>query len=37
MLKKFVFALILALQLAAAANVTRTPVPWPDCWPCDQW
>ena len=35
MLKKILLALVLALQFAAAANVTRDPVPWPECFPCD--
>lgn len=35
MLKKLLLALVLALQFAAAANVTVNHVPWPTCWPCD--
>jgi hypothetical protein len=37
MFKKIMLVLILALQFAVAANVTVNHVPWPDCWPCDQW
>jgi len=35
MLKKLVVAFILVLQFAIAANVTRQPVPWPQCFPCN--
>ena len=35
MLKKLLLVLILALNFAAAANVTVNHVPWPDCFPCD--
>ena len=35
MLKKMLLTFVLVLQFAVAANVTRQPAPWPECFPCD--
>ena len=34
MIKKMLFVLILALQLAAVTNVASADWPWPTCYPC---
>ncbi len=34
MLKKIVFAAILALQFAAVTSVASADLPWPICGPC---
>ena len=36
MLKRLVFALLLALPFVAATSVATAEVPWPQCLPCPE-